>query len=721
MPETPDARDAEIERLRRCMNDLVGLLALPATWTGGAPSEIARSLTDAVLATLGLDFVYVRIHGNEGRIGAVRAASGDVTGAPQPIEDALERLFGADASTWPPLTRAHLAADELAIATTRLGLRSESGVLVAGSRRAGFPSAGEGLLLNIAANQLLIALQEAWLLDEQKRVAAELDERVARRTSELAEANEALKREIAERQRAEAALRESERSLQLIIDTMPAVAWSAAPDGSADFFNQHYLDYVGCSPQEARDQGWSASAHPDELLQLGLALKYIMASGRAGEFEARLRRHDGVHRWFLFRASPLRDDEGNVVKWYGVNTDIEDRKRAEQELRRSEAFLAEGMRLSQTGSISWRLDTDEIQFSEQTYRIFEIAPSTPMTLERVASRVHPLDLPLFQRHVAAVRRGEHSGLDYEVRLQMSDGRVRHVQVFGHGVVHRDGRVEVFSAALDITQRRLAQETLDKLRSELAYTARAMSLGVLTASIAHEVSQPLSAIVTNASTSVRMLTADPPNVEGALDAARRTIRDSKRAIEVIVRLRAFFRKKDFAAEIVDLNEAAREVLALCTHELQRHHVVVRADLEERLPPVTGDRVQLQQVILNLVLNARDAMKGVESRARHLVIETAREQDDRARLTVRDTGIGLTPEGLSKLFEPFYTTKADGMGVGLSISRSIIERHRGDLWATPNDGPGAAFSFAIPCRTGPDDGGPASASSSAPGTLHVQFDG
>jgi C4-dicarboxylate-specific signal transduction histidine kinase len=191
----------------------------------------------------------------------------------------------------------------------------------------------------------------------------------------------------------------------------------------------------------------------------------------------------------------------------------------------------------------------------------------------------------------------------------------------------------------------------------------------------------------------MLAADPPNVEGARETARRTIRDGNRASEVITRLRALFSKKDAATEPVNLNDAALEVIALSLADLQKNGVVLRPELADDLPLVTGDRVQLQQVILNLVLNASDAMSGVNDRPRRLVIRTERE-DDRARLTVQDVGVGIEPYGMEKLFEPFYTTKSGGMGIGLSVSRSIIESHHGRLWATLNDGPGAAFSFSIP---------------------------
>ncbi len=217
-------------------------------------------------------------------------------------------------------------------------------------------------------------------------------------------------------------------------------------------------------------------------------------------------------------------------------------------------------------------------------------------------------------------------------------------------------------------------------------ARVTTLGVLTASIAHEVNQPLSGIITNASTCLRMLAADPPNVAGARETARRSIRDGHRASEVITRLRALFGKKNATPEVVDLNDATREVIALLLSGLQKDRMILRTELADDLPPVTGDRVQLQQVVLNLILNASDSMSGVDDRPRQLVIRTERDEDDHVRLTVQDAGVGFDPQVVERLFEAFYTTKSGGMGIGLSVSRSIIESHHGRLWAASNDGPG-----------------------------------
>lgn len=236
-----------------------------------------------------------------------------------------------------------------------------------------------------------------------------------------------------------------------------------------------------------------------------------------------------------------------------------------------------------------------------------------------------------------------------------------------------------------------------MHGEIATLAKVTDLGTLTASIAHEVNQPLSGIVTNAGTCLRMLAANPPNVEGARAAARLAVRDGNRASEVITRLRALFTNQYADAEAVDLNEAAREAIATFWSTLQRNRVILRLKLADGLPLVMGDHVQFEQVILNLIRNACDAMSSVEDHPRMLVIRTEQDSEGSVRLSVQDAGTGFDPQAADRLFEKFYTTKIGGMGIGLAVSRSIIERHHGRLWATLNEGPGATFSFSIPAAS------------------------
>jgi PAS domain S-box-containing protein len=498
--------------------------------------------------------------------------------------------------------------------------------------------------------------------------------------------------DIDERRRAEEALRASERNLKLIVDTIPALAWSARPDGSAEFFNQLYLDFMGLTAEQASGWGWTAAVYPEDANSLAATWQRLMASEAPGEAEARLRRHDGAYRWFLLRVNPLRDESGAIVKWYGVNTDIEDRKRAEVELRRVYDSFAEAQRLSRTGSFITDLVGDDHNWSEEAYRIFEFDAATKVTVQRVRDIIHPDDLRSFDSVIARGLSGVN--VTFAFRIVTSRGAVKHVRGVAHVIEQIEGRPMFVGALQDVTESMVAEEALNRARSELAHVARVTTLSALTASIAHEVNQPLSGIITNASTCLRMLDADPPNVEGARETARRTIRDGNRASDVISRLRALFSRKEFSPESVDLNEATREVITLSRSELQRNRVVLQSELADDLPNVSGDRVQLQQVILNLLRNASDAMVDVHDRPRQLLVTTQRGDGDRVRLTVRDAGIGVDPQVMDKLFDAFYTTKSDGMGIGLSVSRSIIERHQGRLWAERNDGPGATFAFLVP---------------------------
>jgi PAS domain S-box-containing protein len=360
-------------------------------------------------------------------------------------------------------------------------------------------------------------------------------------------------------------------------------------------------------------------------------------------------------------------------------------------LRRSQAFLGEAQRLSGTGSFSWHVASDTIEWSEQTYRIYGLEPQQPVTFEIVGSRIHPDEVEWFAALLSEARR---SGIDleFEHRLLMPDGSIRQLHVVAHAVRSGTGDLEYIGAVQDVTDRRRSEDALNAVRSELARIARMTALGALSASIAHEVTQPLTGIITNANTSLRMLSGASPDVDGARGAAMLTLRDAHRAADVIARLRAMFRTTATLAP-TDLNDAVRELLLLLCGELQRAAVTVRTELGDELPHVMGDRTQLQQVLLNLVMNAVDAMHGVDGRSRQLTIRSARSGDG-VQVSIEDNGTGIDSAHLHRLFDPFYTTKPDGMGIGLSVSRSIVESHHGTLWVTLNSGDGATFAFSLP---------------------------
>ena len=778
-----------------CLNDLGSIIALPAVWVGAEPSQIVSTLVDALIGMLPLSFVFVRLGDPGGRPSTETMRVADSVGGTdraREIREAIDASLG-DAPPKPlSLAAVSVGGIDLSVASARLGLDGEIGIIVAGSQRRDFPAQGERLLLDVAANQATIGLQHAYLA-EQRRAAQELNEalRESEHDSRLlvhtipglvailtpagevdvvndelveycGQALEAMKRwgtngtvhtddiprvgqvftqaiasgnpydfearirrfdgvyhwcqvrglpfrdpsgrilrwyvllsDIDDRKRAENALRESERESRLIVDSIPGFIAAFTPGGDLEFVNRPILDYFGKTLEELKHWGTDGTTHPEDLPHIVELFTRSIASGDPFEFEVRARRFDGVYRWFQSRGFPLRDATGHIVRWYNLLIDIDERKGAEEELRRSEAFLAEGQQLSRVGTFSWRVATDEITWSEQLYRIFEIDRDVRVTFEVIGTRVHPEDLSGFKEQIERSRR-DGSDVQLEIRLQMPDRTVKYVHIVAHC---RDdsGQREYIGAVQDVTRRRLSEEALAKIRSELAYVSRATSLGVLTASIAHEVNQPLAGIITNASTCLRMLGADPPDVDGARETARRTIRDGNRASDVMTRLRALFSKKEFSLESLDLNEATREVIALSLSDLQRHRVILQSELADDLPIITGDRIQLQQVILNLLRNASDAMVEVHERPRLLLIKTEREDGNRVRLTVRDAGSGLPPQSLDSLFDAFYTTKSSGMGIGLFVSRSIVERHQGRLWAEPNDGPGATFSFSIPFQT------------------------
>jgi PAS domain S-box-containing protein len=695
----------EIKHLQRCINDLVSLLALPAIWSGSKPCDIVQTLLDSLLRMLDLDFVYVSLTNLVDALPSetVRVAQSqehqtqEQMFRPRELCSFLNRWLGDDPQKPYLQERSHLGDEEVSLVSWPLGVQREIGVIVAGSRRADFPRDTEALLLGIAANQALIGLQQARLLTEQKRVADELDQRVAQRTTELAAANEVLRKEVAERRRAEEALAASEQNLRLIVDSIPGFVSLLTPAGEVELVNPQLVEYTGRTLEELRLWGTSDTIHAEDLPRVVQIFARSIASGIPYDFEARIRRFDGVYRWFQVRGLPVRDADGRILRWCSLLTDIDERKRAEDALKRSEAFLAEGQRMSRMGCCCWRVETGEFTWSEELHRIFGFEPDVPVTLDLIATRVHPEDIPLLNDMVERARGGVRD-FEYEYRLLMPDDSVKYLHMIAHEIRDNDGRLEYIGAVQDVTQRQISEEALAKARSELAHVASVTSLATLTASIAHEVNQPLSGIVINAGTCLRMLTLDPPNVDGARETARRTIRDGNRASDVITRLRALFGKKHTLAERVDLNDATREVIALSLSELQRNRVILRCELAEDLPLVTGDRVQLQQVILNLLRNASDAMNTVYDRPRELLIRTERDEGDGSLLSVKDAGLGFDPQTADRLFETFYTTKHDGMGVGLYVSRSIIESHQGRLWARLNDGPGATFSFSIP--RGPD---------------------
>src|SRR5581483_7472886 len=473
--------------------------------------------------------------------------------------------------------------------------------------------------------------------------------------------------DIDDRRKAEEALRSSERNLSQMINAIPCWSDVISSDGSVLYRNQTVSDYTGLPLEEVRKEDFRARVfHPEDLVGVE---ERRLALTRPVEFEneQRVLAKDGRYRWFLFRYKPMLDEQGKIQRWYSAGFDIDDRKRAEAEVEQSYLRLAEAQRLSKTGSFITDLVADHHDWSEETYRIFEFDPAAKVSVQMIRDLVHPEDLPSFDAVIARGMTGV--DVDFLFRIVTSGGALKHIRGMARILSQSHGHPLFIGALQDVTAAKVAEEALDRARSELAHVSRVTTLNALTGSIAHEINQPLSGIITNAGTCLRMLDSDPPNLDGARETVRRTLRDGNRAADVISRLRALFSKREFALEPLDLNQVAREVVSLSLSDLQRNRIALRSQFSEDIPSVVGDRVQLQQVILNLLKNASDAMAGVDDRPRDLLVRTMREGNDHVRLSVRDTGTGVRPEDLKRLFDPFFTTKSGGMGIGLSVSRSI----------------------------------------------------
>ena len=570
------------KHLQRCVNDLISVLALPAVWTGGEPSQIVNTLLDALLRMLQLDLVYVRLKETEGQasIEMVRfAQSHKYLAQPHEFGEILKRWLGVDLQEWPPLMRVPLGDRDISIVPLGLGLQGEIGVIVAGSERADFPQQTERLILSVAANQASIGLQEAWLRSKQKGVASELDQRVAQRTTELAAVNEELRKEIADRKHAEEDLRSSEEKHRVIIEAANDAVLSMDERG----------DILLANPATKRIFGYD----PVEIV--GRPMTMLMP-------EMMRKLHENGFKRYLTTGK-------RHLNWQGV----------------------------------------------------------------------------------------------EVTAQRKDGQEFPVEV-SFGELTSDGH-KVFTGYIrDISERRQAEDqlraserNLQMTQAELARVSRLTTMGELAASIAHEVNQPLTGVINNGSACLRLLANRNLEPEVLRRALEGIVADGTRASAVLARIRAFIKKEAAEKNPLDINEVIQEVLVLAGRELYENQVSVDHQLTTDLPSVLADRVQLQQVLLNLIMNGIEALIEVTDRPRLLWVQSRIDESGDVLVAVSDSGAGFDLE-VDRVFTPFFTTKAKGMGMGLSISRSLIEGHGGRLWATPNSPHGAVFSFTLPATVG-----------------------
>src|SRR5258708_2173312 len=641
-----------------------------------------------------------------------------------------------------------------------------------------------------------------------------------------------LKRTLSEarrhHRRAEEALRESEYKLRQIIDTVPSLVWAVEPDGENTYANRRILDYIGAPYEDFRNSGWQRFVHPDDLPETLKAFQHAIETETSYETVHRVRRADGEFRWHHTRGEPVRDREGRIIQWYGLTIDVDEAKKAEERLRRSEAYLAEAQRISHTGSYTFSLVTRKLLYwSEECYRIWGFDPAQGLPDGEIAAqRIHPDDRERVYNEAQEARRRKR---DYtlEFRIVLPDGTVKYVECNEHhlfsergelvetmgtnvdvterkqaeealrrgeawlaqaqrlsrtgtwvldgttrrylywsdesyriwgfdplqghpdredvwGRIHSDDRervwgevqealrekrdflsefrillpdgtvkyleinahdefssfgelIEVICTNVDVTERKRAQDEHERLRqleADLAHMNRVSMMGELAASLSHEILHPIATARNNARAGMRFLEMSPPNLNEGREAFGCVVRDADRAKDIVGRIRNQIKKAPPRKELFGLNEAVNEVIVMVQSAIAKNGISFSTRLMDGLVPVQGDRVQLQQVLVNLILNAVEAMSSVEDGTRELSIRTEQSQTGGILVAVHDSGPGVDPVNLARVFEPFYTTKTSGIGMGLSICQTIINGHGGRLWMSANEPRGGIFQFTLP---------------------------
>ena len=483
--------------------------------------------------------------------------------------------------------------------------------------------------------------------------------------------------------------REQARLLDLTHDTV----FVRDADDRITYWNRGAQELYGWTCEEVVGQTTHGLLQTEFPAPLEEITRELLATGR-WEGELCHTKRDGTRIFVASRWSLRQGPKGRPIGTLETNNDITARKRTEEVLHRSEAtYLAEAQKLSATGSFGWNVGTGELLWSEESFRIYGYDSTVRSSIDAVFQRVHPDDVLLVRRAFDRAAR-EKREFDVEHRLLMPDGSIKHLRVVARVATDEPGVLQFVGAVMDVSAAKRAQENLHQAQAELAYVTRITMLGELTASIAHEVNQPLAAIVTSGDASLRFLNRDPPRLDEVRDAIRRMISDGKRASAIVQRIRSLTKKAETQSIAVNLNDVVSESISLVQREVTNYQVALRTELMPGAPAVLGDGVLLQQVVINLIVNGVQAMATIDDRSRELVIRSRQDEAGQVCVSVQDSGTGIDSGNANRLFDAFFTTKPAGMGMGLSICRTIIEAHGGRVWASGNDGPGATFQFTLP---------------------------
>ncbi len=534
---------------------------------------------------------------------------------------------------------------------------------------------------------------ERWVVSRGESFAGTLDDSQRRFGSII---------DITDRKRAEEALRESEDRFRTMANSAPVMIWVAGPDKLCNFFNKGWLDFTGRTLVQELGNGWAEGVHPEDLQRcLGVYFKAFDARQKFA-MEYRLRRKDGEYRWVLDHGVPRSESSGAFLGYIGTAIDITEHKRSEEALDHERAFLR--LVINTTPNFIFAKDRQ----GRFTLANQAVADAYGTTVDDLIGKTDA-DFNPNKEEVELFRRVDQEVIDSrlerfiaEEQITDAQGKLRWLQTVKRPLLERDGSAnQVLGASTDITVRKKTELELREQRAELAHVARISTMGELAASLAHELNQPLTAILSNAQAALRFLSAKPADLDEVRDILEDIVKDNSRAGEVIRRMRALVKKEAIDFSTLELANLIRDVVVLVHSDAILQNIQVALDLADHLPPVLGDKVQLQQVVLNLLLNAFDAMKGCPASERQVKLSVKGQGSDFIEVAVSDCGTGLSGSKLDKIFEPFYTTKGEGLGMGLSICRSIVEAHGGRLWAENNPARGATFYFTIPAAQWVED--------------------